>query len=116
MSEAIIRRLARHGFIADLDRVAERYGVTRAEVLERNRIRAAGDARRELYIHIRKTRPDLSMEDIGLLFERHHSTIVYAVNTRSRKKHNAYSARRWANRKRPDAPDVNGIRAALRVV
>lgn len=82
---AIIEALVARDLIGLVDHVCRARGVTREDVCGRGRTKGVALARHELWWHLRH-HPDLklSYEEIGRLFERHHSTVLDGVRAHDR--------------------------------
>lgn len=59
--------------------VAEAYGCTSAEVFGRSRNRAISAARHAAYYEVKTQRPWLSLPQVGRIFGRDHTTILYGI-------------------------------------
>lgn len=63
--------------------VAERYGVSAADVMSRSRVAPVADARGLVMAHLR--RQEWSLVEIGLCFDRDHSTVHHMVTKLERR-------------------------------
>lgn len=114
MSAAVIARIVRHGFGLILDEVAGKHGVTREDVAGRSRKRAPSLARHEVWKTMRLR--GLSLHDIGLIFDRTNSSILFGTSEAFRRKQSAASSARFAKSYVPKKAAIRAARAAMRVV
>lgn len=86
--DAIIAALSMRGLLELVDAVCGRRGVTRDELCGRCRTSAVIQARQELWWQLRQ-HPDhhYSLSEIGRLFGRDHSTVLYGIHAYRRRQH-----------------------------
>ena len=65
---------------ATIKTIAEKWGVTYEQVLSKSRAREIMFARCEAIRAIRAIRPQMSLPQIGRVFRRDHTSILYHVN------------------------------------
>jgi len=86
LTQCVLDALSERDLVELLDQVCHRRAVTPAEVCGLVRTRAISHARHELWWRLRH-HPDLlfSLEELGRLFQRHHSTVLHGIRSHERR-------------------------------
>jgi len=107
--------LARQPFFDAIVAIAKRHGVSVPQLVSPGGSRKASRARADVWRHLRST-TNMSLPDLGALFGRRHTSVLFAINDTYRARHQERSARRSeARRLARRQRIVDGI-AVMRVV
>jgi chromosomal replication initiator protein len=68
-----------------ISEVAEKHGVAPEDILGGSRLKKYTRPRHECMTRLYQDRPRLSLPAIGKLFNRHHTTVLYAIEAHARR-------------------------------